>query len=142
MVDHEKLLREVAAWSAPPRLPELRTPSAFETQLAANRTALRPLIHEQAENLTAVMHARITQLQSSLNPDEELVVTSGSGPDGFRVHSFEFPEWNVVILSGVDAQNNKTQRIAHVQTIQITCKVVKTVAGNKVTIGFIWPEKK
>jgi hypothetical protein len=140
----DEIMKRMAAEMASPRLEaSIRYTSREEIQFLYMQTALRPLIEEQAENMTAVILNHITQLQDNLQSDEELLVCCEAGGEIIRVHEFNFPKWNVAIITGFDERGNLTQRITHIQTIQLTCKVRKLEpSGKRVRIGFILPEDK
>jgi hypothetical protein len=122
--------------------PYRHVPSAFETMVNAMTVALRPLVSGQAETFTAAIMTHINGLQAALKVDEELLVYCDAGVDRIRVYNFCFPKWNVAIVSGVDQEKNATQRIAHVEALQLTCKVVKREPDKKpIKIGFLLPNQ-
>jgi hypothetical protein len=111
-----------------------------ENQAKWNAIALRDLWAQQGENLAGVIQERIQTLEENLKAGEELTVYCDAGRDRIRAHNFEFPTWHLAIVSGLDDDGNLTERIANIQNIELTCKVVKTGSdktGSK--IGFILP---
>jgi len=99
------------------------------------------MVAEQGRNLTSVIQRRIQSLEESLKPGEELVVYCDAGKDRVRVQAIEFPNWHLAIVCGLDDDNNPTQRIANIQNIELTCKVIEIHPGSKpARIGFILPE--
>ena len=108
-----------------------------------NAIAFRELMAQQGFNLTSVIKKRIEDLEEKLEPGEELAVYCDTGRDRIRVQSFEFPNWHLGILSGYDEFGNATQRIANIQNIELTCKVMKTNPPSRPPkIGFVLPEQK
>ena len=94
-----------------------------------------------AENIQKAIQQHITDLQSRLSMDEQLLVFAISGPELIVVENIAFPNWHTVILLGKDDKGNVTSVIASVHEIHLTCKVIKT-QDKPYRIGFIMPDKK
>jgi hypothetical protein len=80
-------------------------------------------------------------LEESLQEGESLVVYCDAGWERIRVESFEFPNWHLAVVSGLDDEDNKTYRIENVQDIKLTCKILKS-SVKTTTIGFVLPAEK
>lgn len=126
---------------APPKMDFPIPRSRFQDNLEATEIAMRSVVREQGRNLVVIITERVKTLEANLKDDEALVVFCDAGRDRIRVKEFEFPNWHLAVVSGIDDDGNQTQRIAHVQNIELTCKVCKRQPNVKVTtIGFILPE--
>ena len=102
---------------------------------------MRDTIAQQGRNLVKVITEKVRYLESGLQPDEQLIVYCDAGRDRLRADAFEFPNWHLAIIAGLDDDNNRTYRIENVQDIKLTCKVVKSgQSGPK--IGFVLPPEK
>lgn len=96
-----------------------------------------------AEDVCATMLGQIQAMQRALKEDDELIVLVHSGAESVRVLEVFVPSPNVVVLSGVDAARNTTRIVAHVQALQLVCKVMKAQPGTKpVRIAFITAKSK
>jgi hypothetical protein len=133
---HDMLARE---YRNPLPLPELRNPA--EDAAKWNAIMMRRMVEQQGENLVAVISERVKCLEATLQTDESLVVYCDAGKERIRVESFEFPNWHLAVVSGLDEDGNKTYRIENVQDIKLTCKVVKSTVKTT-TIGFVLPAEK
>jgi hypothetical protein len=110
-----------------------------ESQARWTAIMMRNMVAQQGKNLVEVITERVKTLESALQDGESLVVFCDAGQEQIRVEGFEFPNWHLAIVSGTDAQDNKSYRIENVQDIKLTCKVVKGV--EKKPIGFILPKE-
>ena len=79
------------------------------------------------ESIGSVMLGQIQAMQRPLRDDQEILVTWQS----LRVTEIFVPSTQVLVLSGLDAQQNLTRVIAPVETLQLVCKVVKVAEGAK-----------
>jgi hypothetical protein len=124
-------------------LPQVRFPPPEEQAYQWTKLALRPLISQQSENMINAILKRITEVQARLTPEQELVVFCSTAAGTIRVLAFQFPSWNVAIISGLDTDKNEAEVITHVQSIQLTCKVQKREPGVRpITIGFTLPPEE
>lgn len=94
-----------------------------------------------AENIQTAIQQHITDRQSGLGDDEQLVVYATSGLEVIIVENIAFPNWHTVILLGKDSKENVTSVIASVNEIHLTCKVMK-VKEKAYRVGFIMPDKE
>ncbi len=76
-------------------------------------------------NPCAVMLGQVQAMQKALKADEELLVLFKSGGETVRVQEIFVPMWDVVVLSGLDAEKNVTRVISRAEVVQLVCKVVK-----------------
>jgi hypothetical protein len=116
--------------------------SQEEIQAQWNTIETRRLYQEQGRNLVEVIKARIQTLEARLKPDQELVVYCDAGRDRITVKEFEFPTWNLSVMTGVDENGNETYRIENVQDVKLTCKVLKSTKQPQHPIGFVLPPEK
>ena len=126
-----------------PKMPDVSgILTARESTYQATQAALQPLVAQQSENFTRVIRRTIEAHQFGLDDDKELAVYCHVGPEVITVHSFQFPNWNVAVIEGVDAENRPTTHIVHVEAMQITCKVVDAEKNKKrEPIGFVMPKE-
>ena len=82
-------------------------------------------------------------MQKALKDDEELIVLATGGLETVRVLEIFAPSWQVVVLTGIDAEKNITRLISPVQSLQLVCKVMKVQPDTKATrLRFIAPRPK
>ncbi|HZT36645.1 MAG TPA: hypothetical protein VFA28_02015 [Bryobacteraceae bacterium] len=118
------------------RPPEL---SKISDALGASHPAAPP----QQENPCAVILGQLQAMQKALKDEEELVVLAAGASETLRVLEVFAPSWQVVVLTGIDADKNITRLICPVHSLQLTCKVMKTPPDVKATrIRFIAPRHK
>jgi len=79
------------------------------------------------ESVGAIILGQIQAMQRPLRDDQELVVMWQS----LRVTEIFVPTPQVLVLSGVDVQQNLTRVIAPAESLQLVCKVVKVAEGAK-----------
>jgi hypothetical protein len=97
----------------------------------------------QQENPCATILGQLQAMQKALKDDEELVVLSSSGVETLRVLEIFAPSWQVVVLTGIDAEKTITRLISPVQSLQLVCKVMKVEPDTKATrLRFIAPRPK
>jgi hypothetical protein len=95
------------------------------------------------ENAAAVMLGQVQAMQKALKDDDELVVLAGTGAEAVRVLECFAPSSNVVVLMGTDREKNAARLVAHVESLQLFCKVAKASPGSKpVRIAFLAPRSK
>ena len=98
-----------------PKMPDVSgILTARESTFQATQAALQPLVAQQSENFTKAIGKTIEALKFGLDDDKELAVYCHVGPEVITVHSFRFPNWNVAVIEGVDAEDSLTTHIAHV----------------------------
>ncbi|HTS27588.1 MAG TPA: hypothetical protein VMH81_17050 [Bryobacteraceae bacterium] len=107
-------------------------------QAILSATTKEPVPPPQPENLAATFLGQIAAMQKALKEDEELLVFYSNGPERVRVMEIFAPSREVAVLSGVDADRNRTRVICALAALQLTCKVTRVPAGAKpVRIGLI-----
>jgi hypothetical protein len=95
------------------------------------------------ENPATVMLGQVQAMQKALKDDDELVVLAGTGAETVRVLECFAPSSNVVVLMGTDREKNAARLVAHVESLQLFCKVAKASSGSKpVRIAFLAPRPK
>lgn len=112
-----------------------------ESQAQWNAIAMRNMVAQQGQNLVEVIKTRVTDIEAKLQPGESLTVYCDAGKDQIRVESFEFPNWHLAVVAGLDEHGNRAYRIENVQDVKLTCKIVKSPqVGPK--IGFVLPAER
>jgi hypothetical protein len=77
------------------------------------------------EPVGAVILGQLQAMQKSLRDDQELLVMWQS----LRVTEIFVPTPQVLVLIGMDVQQNLTRVIAPAESLQLVCKVVKVAEG-------------
>ena len=86
---------------------------------------------------------QLQAMQTALKENEELAVLFHNGLETLRVNDFILASPQIIVLAGIDAGKNITRVISSTESLQLTCKVVKTQPGVKpVPIRFITPKPK
>jgi hypothetical protein len=102
-----------------------------------------PVAAPPVENPAAVMLGQVQAMQKALKDEDELIVLAGSGTETVRVLECFAPSPNVLVLMGTDREKNAARLVAHVESLQLFCKVSKTAPGSKpVRIAFLAPRSK
>jgi len=103
----------------------------------------KPAAPSPGETLGSVMVGQIQAMQRTCKEDQELMVRCGTGPDSMRVLEIFAPTWQVLVMTGIDADRNVTRVVSPVAAVQLVCKVVSVEAGAKPTrISLIIPKAK
>ena len=91
------------------------------------------------ESVGAIILGQIQAMQRPLRDDHELLVMWQS----LRVTEIFVPTPQVLVLSGLDVQQNLTRVIAPAESLQLVCKVVKVAAGAKaVRVNVMSPRQR
>jgi hypothetical protein len=88
-----------------------------------------PAAPPAAENPAAVLLGQLGAMQKALKEDEDLVVTC----QNIRVVEIFTPSRTMAVLTGHDSERNLTRIIAGVESLQLSCRVVKLHPGAKPT---------
>jgi hypothetical protein len=86
-----------------------------------------PTTASATESVGAIILGQIQAMQRPLRDDQELLVMWQS----LRVTEIFVPTPQVLVLSGLDVQQNLTRVIAPAESLQLVCKVVKVAEGAK-----------
>jgi hypothetical protein len=98
---------------------------------------ITPISVQHAESFQKGIREIIERLQSGLKPDEQLQVYYTNSVEVIRVGHIYMSSTNVAVVSGVDAEGNPTQVIAHFHALQFVSKIVKVDEKvEKTRIGF------
>lgn len=101
-----------------------------------------PVPGSPAENISGVMLAQLQAMQKAIKENEELVVFVRHGNETLRVLEVFVPSPQVLVLGGIDSQNNVTRVICGAASVQLTCKVLKIEPNAKATaLRFLVPKK-
>ena len=104
---------------------EAELPSPGETQAASFHNYIR---------------AHIETLQKHLRPGEELFVYVHTGFEIIRVLNMAMPDWHMVVLTGLDVDDNPAQLITNIQQVRFVCKIMRVSPEHKHNpIGFKFP---
>ena len=102
-----------------------------------------PAAPSRPETPGATMLAQVQAMQQALKDDEELIVQFHCGADTLRVLEFYFPSWQVAVLTGVDKDKAVARVIAAVESLQLVCKVAKTVPpATPARLKFVTPRAR
>jgi hypothetical protein len=100
--------------------------------------AMRSSAQMHAESVQAAIQSHITHLQNSLAEDEELMILCSDGFSQIRVTEIGFHNWHIVIFAGVDGNGNPSSMITNINSVQMTCHVVKVEPpGKPFRVGFV-----
>ncbi|MGO4882614.1 MAG: hypothetical protein ACLP59_17625 [Bryobacteraceae bacterium] len=102
-----------------------------------------PAAPPRPENPGTAMLAQLQAMQKALKEDEELMVSFDAGGETVRVLEFFFPTWQVAVLTGMDKDKSMTRVVAAVESLQLVCKVAKTVPpALPARLKFITPRER
>ena len=91
------------------------------------------------ESVGAVILGQLQAMQKPLREDQELLVMWQS----LRVTEIFVPTPQVLVLCGMDVQQNLTRVIAPAESLQLVCKVVKVAEGAKaVRVNVLTPRTR
>ena len=95
------------------------------------------------DNIGSMILGQIQAMQKALKEDEELVVWFENGAEKIRVLEIFMPSWRLAVLSGHDAERNRTRVISPVDSLQLVAKVMKVQPGGKpARVGLVTPKQK
>lgn len=98
---------------------------------------ITPVTVQNAEDFQEGIQEVIERLQSSLKPDQQLLVYYTNGVDVIQVGHIYMSSTNVAVVSGVDRDGNPAQVIAHFHALQFVSKIVSVdEKKEKTKIGF------
>ena len=99
--------------------------NVIESIVGPDPAKAAPAPPAQPEPVGAVILGQLQAMQRSLREDQELLVMWQS----LRVTEIFVPTPQVLVLSGMDVQQNVTRVIAPADSLQLVCKVVKVAEG-------------
>jgi hypothetical protein len=118
----------------------LRPPDASK---AADSVKQGPAAPSAGETLGSVIVGQIQAMQRACKEDQELLVLCNAGAETVRVTEIFAPTWQVLVMTGSDANRNVTRIVSPVNAVQLVCKVVSVHEGGKpVRVGLIIPKAK
>jgi hypothetical protein len=137
----KQLAQQAIGGSMKDVLDSLRPPDLSRVSETLRTT--KPAGPGQAEEVCAVLLGQVQAMQKALREDDELVVLLHAGSETVRVLEFFVPQWNVIVLSGIDTERNVTRVVSHIESVQLVCKVMKVQSPAKpARIGFVLPKPK
>ena len=83
------------------------------------------------ETVGGLILAQIHGMQRALKEDQELVIQYYTGAEMLRVHEVFVPSVQVLVLAGVDSNQNVTRAIVPADSVRLICKIVKVAADAK-----------
>jgi hypothetical protein len=93
--------------------------------------AEKPAAPPPPEPIGAVVLNQIQAMQRALKEDQELLVSFSAGGETLRVLEVFVPSVHVLVLAGVDKEQNVTRVVVPAESAQLVCKIVKVAAGAK-----------
>ena len=103
---------------------------------------IKPIAQQRSEGFHSTIKRQIQELQKSLAPDKELLIYHHTGLEIIRILHIATPDWETVVLTGVDENGNPSKVIASIHSVQFVCKVVDVPPQQKRIVGFSAPEEK
>jgi hypothetical protein len=103
---------------------------------------IKPIAQQRSEGFHATIKNQIKELQDSLSPDKELLIYYHSGTEVIRILHIATPDWETVVLTGVDEQGNPSRVISSIHSVQFVCKIIDVPPQQKRIVGFSMPEKE
>ena len=100
---------------------------AIMSEKPAEKPAAPP--QPQNEPIGAVILNQLQAMQRALREDQELLVSFAAGGETLRVLEIFVPSVHVLVLAGVDAEQNVTRIVIPAEAAQLLCKIVKVAAG-------------
>jgi hypothetical protein len=96
-----------------------------------------------AEPLGGIFLGQIQGMQRALREDQELLVQVHTGTEVLRVLEIFVPSLQVLVLAGVDADQNVTRVIAPAESLKLVCKIVRVAPDTKpVRVNVLSPRPK
>jgi len=81
------------------------------------------------ESVGGIFLGQIQGMQRALREDQELLVQYHTGAEVLRVLEIFVPSLQVLVLAGVDADQNVTRAIVAAESLRLVCKIVKVAEG-------------
>jgi hypothetical protein len=101
-----------------------------------------PVIPSQSESYQKLVIEKIRSLEASVPKDRELQIHCVHGHDEIRVSRLQFTDGAIIIVHGLDKENNPTYLVSTSFVLEMSCKMVKKgPQETKTTIGFDFPPK-
>lgn len=96
-----------------------------------------------ADAIGGVILGQIEAMQRALKEEQELVVLFTAGTETFRVLEVFVPTLHVLVLVGVDSDQNVTRVVVPAEAAQLVCKIMKVNPGAQpVRVQVRWPKPK
>ena len=103
----------------------------------------KPAAPAPGESLGSIIVGQIQAMQRACKEDQELMVLCTVGMETLRVLEVYAPTWQVLVMTGIDTDRNVTRVISPVETVQVSCTVMRAQAGTKpARVTFIIPKAK
>ncbi len=117
-------------------LDSLRPPEL--SKISETLSSDKPAAAGPTETVGVTILKQVQAMQTALKENEELVVLFHNGLEMLRVLDFFVPSPQVLVLAGIDTEKNITRVISSAESLQLTCKVMKST--KPVRIRFITPK--
>ena len=105
----------------------LRSPETAKT--AEKIQNEKSAIPAAGENIGAVILGQIQGMQRALRDDQELVVLFHAADETLRVLEIFVPSLHVLVLAGIDAEQNVTRVVIPAENAALVCKIMKVADG-------------
>lgn len=103
----------------------------------------KPAEKPAPETVGGLILAQIQGMQRALKEDQELVVHYHTGTEMLRVHEVFVPSLLVLVLAGVDSNQNVTRAIVPADSVKLICKIVKVAPEAKpIRVNVLSPRPK
>ncbi len=116
------------------------------TDAAAKAEAIGALANTSEDaggNLAAILIGQVQAMQKALREDQELIVLCTCGFETLRVLEIFSPAPKVLVLTGIDAEQNTTRIVSPADAVQLVCKLMVVQPGTKAArIRFVLPRPK
>ncbi len=94
-------------------------------------------------NLAAMLIGQVQAMQKALREDQELFVLCTCGFETLRVLEIFSPAAKVLVLTGIDAEQNTTRIVSPAEAVQLVCKPMAVQPGTKAArVRFVLPRPK
>jgi len=95
------------------------------------------------ETVGGLILAQIHGMQRALKEDQELIVQYYTGVEMLRVHEVFVPSVQVLVLAGVDSNQNVTRAIVPADSVKLICKIVKVAPDARpIRVNVLSPRPK
>jgi hypothetical protein len=95
-----------------------------------------------SERYTNAVIDKIRTMEDNLGPDQELRIFCNTAEGKVRVYRLQMTDQDVIVVHGLDEDDNPTYLISTSNVLELTCKMVKAQPNSpKTRIGFDVPPK-
>jgi len=103
----------------------------------------RPAAPPAADSIGGVILGQIQAMQRPMKDDQELIVHFTAGNETLRVTEIFVPSLHVLVLAGVDAEQNVTRVVIPAEAATLVCRIMKVAPDAKpVRVNILSPRPK